>query len=76
MTKEEIQSIGPGTVIQRTHDTGKNSQYGRDEVVNYIIVKELDAKGRLYAVGFAQCGERAEMSFCVREGEHWVRLAQ
>lgn len=82
MTRQEIEALAPGQVLERTLDSiafteptqvKPNARWGFRGEVTEISYRGVSVKGRVYVGGYTKFGSGA-MSFSVSEGEEDIRL--
>lgn len=72
-TRQQIESIKVGkTVIAM----GFDGRFGEATPVTSIHAKQDDISGKLFVCGYRQYGERAQISFSVKEGEEIGRFTK
>lgn len=82
MTRQEIEALQPGDVLERTLDTiafslptkvKPNARWGMRGEITEISYRGTSVHGRVYVGGYTKFGSGA-MSFSVSEGEEDIRL--
>lgn len=87
MNREQIEQLKVGDFIQSTIDvdpfTGKLKEFARwslPKKIVKIVSKKNDVNGKIFAIGhtegYASFGPNSEISFSIKEGSNWFRLAK
>ena len=76
ITRDEINSIVVGTMLQTTLNlAGDGAHWSEPRPVTSIFALQDDIAGKRFICGYTQFGPTSEISFSVKEGEPWVRIA-
>lgn len=83
MNREQIQKLKVGDFIQSTLDvepfTGKlkeSARWSQPRKIVEIICKKNDVNGKIFVIGYTDFGPNSQISFSIKEGASWYKLAE